>query len=81
MTGLAQYYTTVFGLPVTIAEPWRGIRYDQKLREAIGRMGTSYSVALGLALRGIERQKQKSADRSLDQWIQTIKKKLSAKIG
>ncbi len=81
MTGLAQYYSALFGLPVTIAEPWRGVRYDQKLQGAIGRMGTSYSVALGLALRGIEREKQQAANRSLDQWIQMIKKKLTSKIG
>lgn len=80
MVGLAQYFTTQFGLPVEVADPWRGIRYDQKLRTAIERMGTSYSVAIGLALHGIERNKQQAEKFSWHALMERIKNKLNVKI-
>lgn len=82
MTGLAQYLSTTLGLPVEVASPWRGIRYDQKLQPAIDRMGTSYSVALGLALWGIERKKRKpDTTEKLREWQTWLRSKLKMNIG
>lgn len=81
MTGLPQYFSGLFGVPVETADPWRGIRYDQKLAPAIKRMGTSYSVALGLALHGIERDRQQAAHPSWRSWMEVIRKKLNVKLG
>jgi type IV pilus assembly protein PilM len=81
MTGLAQYFSNILGIATEVAHPWQGIRYDQKLQGAIARMGTSYSVALGLALRGIERQRQISSSKETIQgWAKWIKRKLKLKI-
>lgn len=54
MTGLAQYYEKTLGLPVELGNPWKDIAYDDKMTEEIKTLGTSFSVALGLALSGID---------------------------
>jgi type IV pilus assembly protein PilM len=54
MMGLAEYYTRMIGLPVSIGNPWSRIAYDESVRTDIEKMGTSFSVALGLALAGID---------------------------
>ncbi len=54
MTGLVEYYTQIFGLPVSIGDPWKRISYDTGLAPEVQRLGTSFSVALGLALSGID---------------------------
>lgn len=54
MTGLIDYYKRVLGLPVRVGDPWQGIEYDADRTEEIKGLGTSFSVALGLALAGIE---------------------------
>ena len=82
MTGLPQYFESMLGIPATVAHPWSGIRYDQKLQSSIERMGTSYSVALGLALRGVEREVQTPTSReSLNRWAGWLKEKMAMKIG
>ncbi|MFA9262722.1 MAG: type IV pilus assembly protein PilM [Undibacterium sp.] len=52
LTGLTTYYSNGLGLPVTIGNPWQRVGYPAELSPAIERMGTSFSVALGLALQG-----------------------------
>ncbi|MBP9727779.1 MAG: type IV pilus assembly protein PilM [Candidatus Moranbacteria bacterium] len=54
MTGLVPYYTQVFGLPVSIGDPWKRISYDTSVAPEVKKLGTSFSVALGLALSGID---------------------------
>ena len=54
MTGLAEYYAQVFGLPVSIGDPWKRISYDATVAPEVAKLGTSFSVALGLALSGID---------------------------
>jgi type IV pilus assembly protein PilM len=54
MIGLTEYYTKMIGLPVRIGNPWARIAYDENVRSDIEKMGTSFSVALGLALAGID---------------------------
>jgi len=59
LTGLAAYYTTLFNLPVTVGNPWKRIDYPRELEGAVDRMGTSFAVALGLALQGANRSIKK----------------------
>lgn len=59
MKGLDEYCNKSLGLKVSIGNPWRRIVYDEKLRKHIEDMGSSFSVAIGLALRGIDEYKRK----------------------
>jgi type IV pilus assembly protein PilM len=54
MKGLDIYFANVLNTSVTLGNPWKGIRYNDALKSSIERMGTSYSVALGLALGGVD---------------------------
>lgn len=54
MTGLPDYYKRILGLSVRVGDPWQGVQYDAEQAEEIRQLGTSFSVALGLALAGIE---------------------------
>lgn len=54
MTGLIQYYSKLLGLPVRIGSPWDRISYDPEQAADIQKLGASFSVALGLALVGID---------------------------
>ncbi len=81
MKGITEYFSEILGVPVDVANPWRGIRYDQTLQEAINRMGTSYSVAIGLALRGAERAMKKEEGIKFDKVFARFRSKLSMKIG
>jgi cell division ATPase FtsA len=53
-TGLVRYYSEVFKLPVRIGTPWQRIYHDPSLAPAIEKLGTSFSIALGLALNGVD---------------------------
>ena len=54
MTGVARYFSDSLKLPVMVADPWKKVRFQEQLRMAIGRYGSSFSVAIGLALGGLE---------------------------
>jgi type IV pilus assembly protein PilM len=58
MKGLDKYYSKSIGMPVTIGNPWKRIVVDEKMRPIIDEFGASFSVALGLALRGVEEYKR-----------------------
>jgi len=60
--GLVQYYSTLFKVPVVLGNPWRNIEYDALLEETLRVFGTSFSVAIGLALRGTDTLLKKAAD-------------------
>lgn len=81
MKGITEYFSGLLHIPVEVANPWRGIRFDQSLQPAIARMGTSYSVALGLALRGVERNGSREMNPALSEILEKVKGKLSMKIG
>ena len=53
-SGLVHYYANMLKLPVTLGDPWKNVEYDPRLARKIGEFGTSFSVALGLALRGTD---------------------------
>ncbi|NCQ06505.1 MAG: type IV pilus assembly protein PilM [Candidatus Moranbacteria bacterium] len=53
-TGLAEYYTKILNINVSIADPWKNISHKPELESRIREFGASFSVAIGLALYGIE---------------------------
>ena len=59
MTGLSTYFTRLFGIPVKVGDPWRRVDCDPGVSAEVKRLGTSFSVALGLALSGIDEIIQK----------------------
>lgn len=76
-TGLVSYYAKLLKLPVALGDPWKKIEYDPKLAGVIAEFGSSFSVALGLALRGTESVlKQK---KSMETESGSPKKKISIK--
>ncbi len=54
LTGLTVYLEKAFGRPVRKGNPWGRIQYDPKYKDDIEELGTSFSVAIGLALSGID---------------------------
>lgn len=54
MKGLDMYLSKAISLPVVMGAPWKNVVYDPQLEGVIAKMGTSYSVAIGLALAGVE---------------------------
>ncbi len=65
LSGLATYYQNMIGLPVGIGNPWQRVIYPVELEAAIERMGTSFSVALGLALQGANQGIHKNEKKSI----------------
>lgn len=59
MKGVDQYFSNALGIKAMVANPWRRITFDEKLTPFVNELGASYSVAIGLALRGIEEYKRK----------------------
>ncbi len=57
--GLPEYFHVQLDLPVALADPWRGIVCPGELASNIQNMGSSFSSAIGLALYGLEIQKNK----------------------
>lgn len=55
LTGLATYCNRLLNLPVTVGDPWEQVMYTSEVSGAVKRMGTSFAVALGLALQGANR--------------------------
>lgn len=53
-SGLVEYYANLLRLPVKLGNPWKDIEYDPRLAEKISGLGSSFSVAIGLALRGTD---------------------------
>jgi type IV pilus assembly protein PilM len=58
LKGIEDYFTRTVGIHASIGNPWKKIVYDGRLEPAIERIGSAYSVAIGLALRGIEEYKR-----------------------
>lgn len=51
---LANFWTSVTGLPCEVGNPWRGISAPPPLTDHLRRLGPSLAVAVGLALRPFE---------------------------
>lgn len=54
MKGVEEYFSRILNKNVQIANPWRNINFDEKLQKNVAAMGSSFTVAIGLALRGVE---------------------------
>lgn len=58
LKGIDGYFSKTLGIRSIVGKPWRKIVVPEELSPAVEKLGTSYSVALGLALRGIEEYKR-----------------------
>ncbi|NOQ68152.1 type IV pilus assembly protein PilM [Patescibacteria group bacterium] len=54
ISGLAEYFTKEIGIPTEIGNPWKKISYDKALNKKLQESSPYFSVAVGLALRGLE---------------------------
>lgn len=54
LTGLAQFFSQSLGVPVTLADPWKRIIVKDELMPFVKKLGSSFAVAIGLALGGID---------------------------
>lgn len=59
MRGIREYFNKNLKIPAELGDPWKNIIIDQRLAPAITEIGTSFSVAVGLALRGVDDYKRK----------------------
>ena len=51
LPGLTEYVSKSLGVNAQIANPWLNIAVDNKFKNLIAKSGSSYSVAIGLALK------------------------------
>lgn len=54
LPGLVDYCSKELNTAIEIADPWKNIIYDKALSKKLKQVSTSFSVAVGLALRGFE---------------------------
>ncbi len=54
LSGITAYFEKALSRPTRKANPWGRIQYDPKYRQDVEELGTSFSVAIGLALAGID---------------------------
>ncbi|KKT87973.1 MAG: Type IV pilus biogenesis ATPase PilM [Candidatus Moranbacteria bacterium GW2011_GWC2_45_10] len=59
LTGIEKYFQNMLRLEVSKGDPLKNINYDKKLAPNMEKIGSSFSVAIGLALRGIEEIRSK----------------------
>lgn len=50
--GIDKYFSEKLGIKAVVGNPFSRLNYDKKLEPIIGKMGTQFSVAIGLALKG-----------------------------
>ena len=54
LAGIVEYFSSIFGIPVGIGHPWSKIQATEKQQAMIHDTDTSFAVAIGLALGGVE---------------------------
>lgn len=59
LKGLDKYLQQKIGIQTSAGNPWRKVLFNEKLDPFVKKMGNSFSVALGLAFRGLEEIDQK----------------------
>ena len=59
MKGIDQYFSQALGMRTVVGNPWRRVVCEESIRPGIEKLGASFSVAIGLALRGIEEFQRK----------------------
>jgi type IV pilus assembly protein PilM len=55
LPGLKEYFFQTLKIETEIANPFSGIIYPQILEEELKKMGPSYAIAVGMALKGLEK--------------------------
>jgi type IV pilus assembly protein PilM len=59
LKGIDAYFSKVLNIKTIIGDPWKKIEVDEKIIPTVRTLGTSFSAALGLALKGIEEHRNK----------------------
>jgi len=59
LNGVDLYFQEKLGVHAVVGDPWKKVTYDEKIKKHVQNMGASYSVAIGLALRGVEEYKRR----------------------
>ena len=59
LAGMDAYFSKALNIKAIIGNPWSRIDFDENLSSRIKEMGPSFSVAVGLALKGVEEYKRK----------------------
>lgn len=59
MSGIEEYFSHSLGQNVRIGNPWRSVAIDNEVLPFTKELGSSFAVALGLALRGVDDYKRK----------------------
>lgn len=54
LKGISEYFSKILKINAVVGDPWRRIEIDDQVAAAVKQLGTSYTVAIGLALRGID---------------------------
>ena len=54
MKGIDEYFQIKTGRQVQVGNPWKSLEHDPRLEPFIKEIGGSFSIAIGLALRGVE---------------------------
>ena len=58
MNGLVEYFSRTLGVNVVLGNPWKQISFDQASKPLVDNLAASFTVSIGLALRGIEEYKR-----------------------
>lgn len=56
MPYLTEYFSQELGINTAVANPFASISYPPSLKKVLEEMGPSYSIAVGLALKGLEKE-------------------------
>ena len=59
MEGLVSYLSNRFHVPVSVSNPWRSLQYDGALQSSLERLGPTFTIAIGLALGGLEQYRKR----------------------
>jgi len=59
LQGIDKYFDQKIGIQTSIGNPWKRVICDEKMNPFIKKLGTSFSVALGVAFRGLEEAEKK----------------------
>jgi len=59
LAGLDKYFSKSIGVNTIVGDPWKRIQFEEKMNPLINNLGSSFSVAIGLAIRGVEEYKRR----------------------
>jgi len=61
LKGIDTYFSKALNIKTIIGDPWKKIEVDEKILPTVRTLGTSFSAAIGLALKGVEEYKNKKS--------------------